>query len=40
LFTHQYSWFKVGSDSIYHDVQRASCLIVPVIASRRQLRRT
>jgi len=35
LFTHQYSWFKVGSDSIYHDVQRASRLIVPVIAGSR-----
>ena len=34
LFTHQYSWFKVGSDLIYHDVQRVSCLIVPVITSR------
>ena len=35
LFTHQYSWFKVGCDSIYHDVERASRLIVPVIASGR-----
>lgn len=35
LFTHQYSWFKVGCDSIYHDVQHASRLVVPVIASRQ-----
>ena len=32
LFTHQYSWFKVGSDSIYHDALRASRLVLPVVA--------
>ena len=32
LFTHQYSWFKVGSDTIYHDAEHASRLIVPVVA--------
>lgn len=31
LFTHQYRWFKVGSDSIYHDAQHASRLVLPVI---------
>ena len=31
LFTHQYSWFKVGRDTIYHDRSRPSRLIVPVI---------
>lgn len=35
LFTHQYSWFKVGSDTIYHDRLRASRLVVPVIPSRQ-----
>lgn len=33
IFTHQYSWFKVGSDSIYHDTQHASRLLLPVVAS-------
>jgi uncharacterized protein len=33
IFTHQYSWFKVGSDSIYHDAQHASRLLLPVVAS-------
>lgn len=32
LFTHQYSWFKVGADTIYHEARRASRLIVPVVA--------
>jgi putative CocE/NonD family hydrolase len=31
LFTHQYSWFKVGRDTIYHDAQHASRLIIPVV---------
>lgn len=31
LFTHQYSWFKVGQDTIYHDASHASRLIVPVV---------
>lgn len=35
IFTHQYSWFKVGSDSIYHDAQHASRLVLPVIASSK-----
>ena len=30
LFTHQYSWFKVGRDTIHHDAQHASRLIVPI----------
>jgi len=34
LFTHQYSWFKVGRDKIHHDAKHASRLIVPVIANR------
>jgi len=32
LFTHQYGWFKVGSDKIYHDAHRASRLILPVVS--------
>ena len=32
LFTHQYSWFKVGADTIHHDAAHASRLIVPVVA--------
>jgi len=31
LFTHQYSWFKVGRDTIHHDAQHASRLIIPVV---------
>jgi predicted acyl esterase len=32
LFTHQYGWFKVGRDKIYHDAHRASRLILPVVS--------
>jgi uncharacterized protein len=31
LFTHQYSWFKIGCDMIYHDANRPSRLVLPVI---------
>ncbi len=32
LFTHQYSWFKVGADTIHHDAAHASRLVVPVVS--------
>jgi uncharacterized protein len=32
LFTHQYSWFNVGRDTIHHGAQYASRLIVPVVS--------
>ena len=32
IFTHQYSWFKVGCDTIYHDARHVSRLVLPVIA--------
>lgn len=35
IFTHQYSWFKVGSDSIYHEAQYASRLVLPVVAGQK-----
>ena len=34
LFVHQYSWFKVGRDTIYHDANHASRLVLPVIAGQ------
>ena len=36
IFTHQYSWFKVGRDTIHHGQQYASRLIVPVVSESRQ----
>ena len=32
LFTHQYSWFNVGRDTIHHDAQYASRLVIPVVS--------
>lgn len=32
LFTHQYSWFKVGRDTIHHSAEHPSRLILPVVA--------
>jgi putative CocE/NonD family hydrolase len=32
LFTHQYSWFKVGRDTINHSAEHPSRLILPVVA--------
>jgi putative CocE/NonD family hydrolase len=31
IFTHQYSWFKVGRDLIHHDAGHPSRLLLPVI---------
>jgi hypothetical protein len=31
LFTHQYSWFKVGRDTIHHSAAHPSRLILPVV---------
>ena len=31
IFTHQYSWFKVGQDLIHHDAARPSRLLLPVM---------
>jgi len=33
LFVHQYGWFKVGRDTIYHDALRPSRLILPVVSA-------
>jgi hypothetical protein len=33
LFVHQYGWFKVGRDTIYHDTLRPSRLILPVVSA-------
>lgn len=33
IFTHQYSWFKVGRDIIHHDAANPSRLLLPVVAS-------
>lgn len=30
-FAHQYLWFKMGDDTIYHDAEHASRLMLPVI---------
>lgn len=32
LFTHQYMWYKVGTDTILHDKAHASRLVLPVAA--------
>jgi len=31
IFTHQYSWFKVGCDTIHHNAQYVSRLVLPII---------
>lgn len=31
IFTHQYSWFKVGRDVVYHDAANPSRLLLPVV---------
>ena len=33
IFTHQYSWFKVGRDTVHHSAKYASRLIVPVVGA-------
>jgi uncharacterized protein len=33
IFTHQYSWFKVGRDTVHHDTEHASRLILPVVGT-------
>ena len=30
LFVHQYLWYKVGTDTIHHDRQYPSRLLLPV----------
>lgn len=34
IFTHQYSWFKVGQDRIHHDAEHASRLVLPVVPAK------
>jgi putative CocE/NonD family hydrolase len=35
LFVHQYMWYKVGTDTIHHDAQHPSRLILPVRPAAR-----
>jgi predicted acyl esterase len=35
LFVHQYMWYKVGTDTIHHDAQHPSRLILPVRGAAR-----
>jgi putative CocE/NonD family hydrolase len=30
-FSHQYLWFKQGADTVYHDAERPSRLLLPVV---------
>jgi len=34
LFTHQYGWFKVGTDTFHHDADHPSRLLLPVVPAK------
>ena len=34
LFTHQYLYYKVGSDTIWHNAKRPSRLLLPVVPAK------
>ena len=34
LFTHQYLYYKVGSDTFWHNAKNASCLKLPVVPAK------
>ena len=36
IFTHQYSWYKVGTDTIHHSAKHPSRLLLPVISGRKR----
>jgi predicted acyl esterase len=33
FFAHQYSWYKVGTDTIHHSAEHPSRLLLPIVSA-------